>query len=257
MPDGIYYREKIENKIIPTMIFDIKEGHRNLNPSVGCKIMKKNLFLKITDKNEENINWGEDALITYPMICIANSIYIDNHPYYHYYMNEESSTHSFSYEIIDDLRRFKSKILELLDYNLKNTNWEFQVDCYMRTYVDMLLEKWFGIHRTAMIYIFPYSIVPYNSDIHIYGAGKVGKSYIAELAQSRYANIKGWYDKSKFGEWYCNVPINNPKNINVKNSEYIIIALSNEKDVKEIINKLIKKGIKTEQIKWNKPVLRA
>lgn len=254
---GLYDRNAIRNKIIPNMLFNIKNGYRDLNPSVGCKILKKQLFLKITSDVEERITWGDDALVTYPMVCISEKIYIDTTPYYHYVMNEQSSTHTFQYGIIDDLIRFRNELSKLLNRYYKEYDWKFQIDSYMRTYTEMLFNSWFGIHRTASMYVFPYHLIPCNCNVKVYGAGEVGKAYVIELLQGRYAMLSGWYDKQRQGESYCGISILNPNQIMDRAEEYIIIAIDDKKIASEVIQELISHGISAEKIKWDKPILRA
>ena len=253
---GLYDRPAILNEIIPKMMFDIRKGSRALNPSVGCKVIKKKLFLDVTD-TKERITWGDDALVTYPLMCIAHKIYIDSHPYYHYVMNDESSTHKFQYGIIDDLVRFRNHLSRLLNKYYAEYDWKFQIDSYIRTYGEVLFKSWFGIHRVASVYVFPFHLIPYNSNIKIYGAGEVGKSYIAEVLQSKYVKLAGWYDKKEQGNSYCGVPISNPDNLLDQEIEYIIIAIENEKIVSEVRKELVNRGINPEKIKWDVPILRA
>ena len=254
---GLYDRNAIRNKIIPNMLFNIKNGYRDLNPSVGCKILKKQLFLKITSDVEERITWGDDALVTYPMMCIAEKLYIDTHPYYHYVMNEQSSTHTFHYGIIDDLIRFQNELSKLLKKYYEEFDWKFQIDSYMRTYGEMLFTSWFGIHRTASMYVFPYHLIPCNCKVKIYGAGEVGKAYTIEILQSKYAQLMGWYDKKKQGNSYCGIQILDPNQIMDQETECIIIAIDDKRVASEVRQELISQGINAEKIKWDKPVLRA
>lgn len=256
LESGLYTQEMIKEIIIPRMMFDIDTGWRKLNPSVGCKIFKKEVYLEVVDKIEERIVWGEDALVTYPAMCIADSVYIYNQPFYHYNMNDNSCTHSFPYERIGELKDFKSSLTKLLIHYCDELDLSFQVDCYLRTYVEMLANNWLQIHRSASMHVFPYNLVRSKANVSIYGAGEVGKSYIVELLQSRYANVAGWYDKEKCGIDYCGISIQNPKFID-EDAECIIIAVADEKVAYDIRGDLIKEGMSKEKIFWEKPVLKA
>ena len=257
LQEGFYDRVDLEKKIIPSMLFDIKTGHRLLNPSLGCKLIKRELFLRVVAGNEDRITWGDDAMVIYPLICIARNLYMDVHPYYHYYMNEASSTHLFSYKIIDDLRTFKERLLTTLSQFYPMLEWNFAIDSYIRTYAEMMFNKWLSIHRTACMYIFPYHLILYKSRVQIYGAGEVGKSYVVELLQSGYADIVGWYDKNKCGERYCQINISVPTSIIEEEADFILIAIDNDNIAKEIHQQLLKDGIDSKKIKWEKPVIRA
>lgn len=141
-------------------------------------------------------------------------------------------------------------------YN-KKIDWDFQVNNYMRTYVEMLINKWFNIHRTSSMYLFPYNLVQPYSEIVIYGAGEVGKSYVTELLQNEYAKILGWYDKEKYGDIFGDILIRNPKEIIKEDMDYLIIAINDKDSAIRIRKKLIDMGVSEKKIKWSKPILRA
>ncbi len=254
---GLYTINDIQNCIIPKMMFNLKTGYRGLNPSVGCKIIKKSIYLEVVAHVDDRITWGDDALVTYPSICLADTVYIDNNHYYQYCNNTNSSTHKFKYEIINDLKIFKKNILYTMKKYNKKIDWDFQVNNYMRTYVEMLINKWFNIHRTSSMYLFPYNLVQPYSEIVIYGAGEVGKSYVTELLQNEYAKILGWYDKEKYGDIFGDILIRNPKEIIKEDMDYLIIAINDKDSAIRIRKKLIDMGVSEKKIKWSKPILRA
>lgn len=256
LKEGMYHKEQMEKCIIPYMMYDAKIGNRCLNPSISCKIIQKHLYLSLTESVSDRVTWGEDALVTYPAICAANSIYIDNHPYYHYFMHAESSTHSCTYDIIDTLINFQKNLTMLLGMYGKAYDWRFQIDGYMRSFTEMLSMNWFGIHQSAVRYIFPYKLIPCNSHIQIYGAGEVGKSYIVELTQSEYAKVIGWYDKAKYGETFCNNTISAPDTMLNDKADYVVIAVEDAGIAEKIRDEIRKKGIEQDKILWTKPRLR-
>lgn len=73
--EGLYKKEDIRTKILQGMIWDYSYGGRKINPSMGCKIIKTQLFENLYEV-DERISYGEDALFTYPLLCIAENIYI-------------------------------------------------------------------------------------------------------------------------------------------------------------------------------------
>ena len=74
--DGLYKSVDIKEKILPSMMWDVKLGCCVIEPSLCSKLIKRGLFLEVTSDVEERLVWGDDAAVTYPMIVRASSIYI-------------------------------------------------------------------------------------------------------------------------------------------------------------------------------------
>lgn len=253
--EGLYCRKDIEDKILPEMMFDIQAGGRKLNPSVCCKIFKKGLYEKVTKDVDARITLGEDAIVTYPAMCIAESIYISNKPYYHYRVNQTSCTHVFSLDRVEEVKLFQKNITALLAEYGPDFNFKLQIDCYVRTFLEMMIFNWYGIHRSAAMYAFPYRQIKPNARVQLYGAGEVGKSYFCSLKQSQYAEIVGWYDKNATSESsYGGVKISPPEDILQEIADIIIIAIRDLKSAEAIRESLISLGVDEKKIFWEKPI---
>ena len=255
--EGYYNRCAIEKEVIPTMLFDIEYGGRRLNPSLCCKIIKKDLYMKVVRDLDAYITLGEDAIVTYPAVCESESIYILHKPYYHYRMNETSCTHLYPYERIGQVKVFQENIKKMLKKYLEKYDFSFQIDCYVRTFIEMMLTNWYGIHRSGTMYVFPYKYVEPNSKVQIYGAGEVGKSYYVSLKQSKYAEVMGWYDRNaKNGDMYFgNTQILDPQYIKNEEADKIIIAINDPVVAEEIKLNLIREGISADKVFWSKPYI--
>ena len=252
--DGLYDSEKIEKDIINGMMYDCKIGGRKINPHVGCKLFKKSIFEEVTSDIIKRVGWGDDALVTYPAISLAQSLYINNIPYYHYRINETSQTHNFNTNNLIELTNFYNCITYAFEKVNKKNYFKFQIESYMRSFIDMMSINCWGIHSCGSMYRFPYELIEKKSKVQIYGAGVVGKSYVYELLHDEYADLVGWYDKNyiKLGA-YAGIPIQNPEEIVDKNCD-IIIAIEDENIVNQIRNYLNNMNIKNENIKWKKPL---
>lgn len=254
--EGYYPKDEIECKVIPNMMLDNKCGARKLNPSVCCKIFKKEIYRKAVENIKGRITLGEDAMVTYPAICIAESMYISNTPYYHYRINEMSCTHVFPTERIEEIKIFQINITERMKTYGSNHDFSLQIDCYVRSFLEMFLINRFGIHRAATMFLFPYRQIEPNSKVQIYGAGEVGKSYYCALKQTQYAEIVGWYDKnsSEIG-MYDGQEIFAPEKITEKRADKIIIAIDNHQIATDVYKYLLSLGIDEEKLFWEQPVL--
>lgn len=255
-PEGIYSQKEIERKIMPNMMMVYPEGERKLNPSVCCKIFKREIYEKVTKDVADRITLGEDALVTYPAMCIANSVYISNKIYYHYRMNETSCTHIYSWEKLEEIKSFQTNMTRLMSRYGALYNFSLQMDCYVRSFLEAFLVNKYGIHRTASTYLFPYKGIAPDSKVQIYGAGEVGKSYYCSLKQTRYAELVGWYDQNYSGiDMYDGEKIRSPEKIIEAEADTIIIAVLNPQIALDIREYLLSMGVDQRKIFWEKPLL--
>lgn len=97
-------------------------------------------------------------------------------------------------------------------------------------------------------YIFPAHLIPKDSRIVLYGAGKVGRSYYAQLLNSQYCKVVLWVDKGyeRIGE-----PVKAPEKICHIPYDYLLIAIQNDEIAKEIQQELVGMGINKNTIKWS------
>ena len=253
--EGIYTKKEIVKEIFPTMMYDCKIGGRKLNPSVCCKLFDKTLYEKVSKGIDEYISWGDDALVTYPAVCLADSLYITHRAYYNYRPNKESSTHSFPTKRIDELSAFWKYMNDFFETLGIKRDVSFQLECYMRTFIELLAINRFDIHSKGNVFRFPYTLIHKGAKIQIYGAGEVGKSYVYELLHSRYAEIVGWYDRNyKHIECYAGISIQNPENIKNKESDFVLIAIRDEKAAIMIEDYILELGIDSEKVIWKQPI---
>ena len=254
--EKLYCQNEVRKLIAPGMMFDSAIGRRRLDPSLCCKYIKRELFLKVTESVMDRITLGEDALVTYPAFCMAQSVFISNKAFYHYEVNSSSCTRTFPLERMIEIRAFQTNITRLFDEMNMCTEMQEQIGHYVRTFLDMFVRNWFGIGISAPArYGFPYESIPQGANIIIYGAGKVGKSYVSELTRSKYATIVGWADKkSKEINAYNNVKVIEPQAIKEKEFDIILIAVLNEEAVSDIKTYLVELGVPEKKIVWIKPI---
>lgn len=253
--EGLYIASDIYNEIMQGMMYDPEQGQRRLNPSLCCKWIKKVLFLQAAERVTDRITFGDDALVTYPAVCMADSIYICNLALYHYRENTESCTHTYPLERINEVISFQKNILQIYKKLNLLEYMEFQVEQYIRYFFSMMIKNWYNISLSSINYIFPHDKIPFGSNIIIYGAGIVGKSYINDIRIRKYVKIVGWVDKKYDSlKRYNGVEINPPESILEKKFDFILIGIVDEKIADIIKKELYELGVPKEKIVWEKPI---
>ena len=81
------------------------------------------------------------------------------------------------------------------------------------------------------LFIFPYEKIQKDSRVVLYGAGKVGQSFVLQLQNSKYCTLSGVVDK-RYAELHNVLP---PDALKVLDYDYIVIALSDRKNVKDVL----------------------
>ena len=253
--EGLYHRERIQNEIIPGMMYDSACGDRRLNPSLCCKLIKKALYTKVTESVEDRITLGEDAIVTYPAVCLAESIFICNKVLYHYRINDASCTHTYPLERITEVKAFQDNIIRLFDEMGMLTQTNYQIENYVRTFLAMMVRNWYGIELTSVLFAFPYNFISRGDKVMIYGAGNVGKSYVNELKLTNYAEIVGWVDKKYDSiKEYHGVHVTAPEQLTEKEFDLLLVAILDETAARAVIANLVDMGIPEDKILWKKPL---
>lgn len=156
-------------------------------------------------------------------------------------------------ERIKELQDFRKVLEEKIALSTKE-DFRWQIDCYMRVFLNMLSKNWFGCQRASYIYGFPFSIIKQGSKIKLYGAGAVGRSFYQMIIESAYVKLIGWYDKNADAiESFCGESIHGLDELSIDNDEYILLAVNNYKLSEEIRSDLINRGIPNEKILWKEP----
>ncbi len=256
-PSGMYMKPEIENEIQEGMMFAPSLGRRKFDPSLCCKIIKKELYIQLTREVTDRISLGEDALVTYPAVCVANSLYISDSVFYHYRVNEKSCTQQiYAIDRINEIRAFHTNIRRVMAECGMGNRFDVQIECYVRLFISKMLKDWFNIERSAVMYMFPYYAVGKNTKLIIYGAGNVGKSYVYSLRQSGYAQIVAWCDKKADSmQEYGGIDVLMPEAIKEKVYDSILIAIENKKTAYNIQDYLISMGVDSKKICWEQPIL--
>lgn len=251
----MYSKVEIQEKIIPGMMYDSAVEGRRLNPSLSCKFIRKNLFEEVTKTVKDRITFGDDALVTYPAVCLAEKIYVCNKTLYHYSTNISSCMHTYPLERIKEVEAFQNNLIRLFDEMGMLNKLRYQIENYIRTFLGLMIKNWYGLELSPVVFSFPYNLISKGDKIFIYGAGKVGESYINELKITNYTDVVGWSDKNyETLETYNNVKIVSPDIIKEKIFDKLLIAILDEKIAYKIRLELIEKGVPEERIVWAKPL---
>ena len=104
------------------------------------------------------------------------------------------------------------------------------------------------MEKSGYTFLFPYEKVPCNSKIVIYGAGKMGQSYLQQIKTTNYCSVVALADRNY--KEYDNpiIPVCSPKDIHKFEFDYVVIALRAQVHKNEFYDNLLEQGIRKDQI---------
>lgn len=220
---------------------------------VCFELFKSEFVKKCYEKVPDEQSYGEDLLCFCACLLEGSSMYMHKLAKYHYVKRNDSLTN-------------REKILMAVDYaNLYLCLRKLFVSYGIYEEMHVVLEREYTKRIMGAIreidefsnmiswYIFDDVELLKGKKIIIYGAGKVGKDYYAQLSKYSSCNIVAWIDKSyeKYNFDYAKV-----EGIEMlKEIEYdvILVAVQNEIVALEIKEELVKEGISDNKILWKKP----
>ena len=98
-------------------------------------------------------------------------------------------------------------------------------------------------------WVFPYSEIPKNSNIILYGAGDVGQAYYEQLRATGYCKVNKWVDRNFKKIVDIGLPVEDPEIISETDCDYVVIAVSDAVTARKINGEILSK-IPQEKIIW-------
>ena len=245
---GIFEEKDIREKIIPNMIWDLKNKRPGLDPALCNKIFKKELLVKyINQASHLYGNYGQDVAVLYPMMKDVKTIFSSKCGEYFHRQRKKGTTAQY---LRDD--NFHRYLLDLYDYLIcEFSDYEIvkkQIDYFFAESAKQRL-RIYGEDVSRRYYLFPFSRVPYNSNVVIYGAGKIGQMYVEQLEKTKFCRLQGWADKymviSQEG-----VELIKPESVAGIQFDAVIIAIFDKFIAETVKRELMELGIDENKIIW-------
>lgn len=248
LEDRIYNKDDIEKTIYPNMIWDNNSNRFGVDPSLCSKIIKASLIKQVYNSIEDiHFEYGEDSVITFPMLVKAESIQIIHKAYYYHRqrLGGQLANYIADSEFIDNTYSLYKLLSKEMD---SNSIFQKQIDLFY-VYSVALVKRQYGLGDPPCDSIFPFDRVPKGKKIIIYGAGAVGKLYYRQVRSIDYCEVVLWADRKykELGE-----EVSSPELISQVEYDYVVIAIDSKFTSKQIYEYLINCGVSPKQIISNK-----
>lgn len=236
--------------ILSEYIFNVRTKDI-ITPSIWSKLFTAESIKKSYTIVPNSQSYGEDLVCLVKVLCAGYKMYCTHEAYYHYVQREESIMNKKSIEKYQSILKLYDCLYNMIVYdyclsNLQNNLFDFMQECIW----NELSKKYLCIDDYIK-YRIPFK--PRKEKIILFGAGKVGRDYYAQIVKYQEATIVAWVDKNYENircDYYKLESIDTIKSIDF---DRIIIAVSNIGMVKEIEHELISMGIPHAKIFWKMP----
>lgn len=99
--EGLYDKKKLKESFYPEMLFSFEHCEPAVRPSLCNKVIKREILKKINFDVDDSIVFGEDVLISYPSMLVADKIYVRREGFYHYRQNFNSVTNVYDEKLLE------------------------------------------------------------------------------------------------------------------------------------------------------------
>lgn len=224
-------------------------------PSIWSKLFKADFIKKCYCRLPDGQQYGEDLLCLIRCILESNCISLYPKAMYNYVVKERSLSQLESGErMLKAVSLWNYMVDTLTEYGCPEPVVE-DAKIYIRN--DMLgaLEAMgkHGFHIPR--YCFPQMQAILGKRIVLYGAGKVGQDYYAQICKYKDCTIVAWVDINWQNYQFDYCEIVEIEKIHTLSYDVILIAVNNAETAQQIKNDLMEKGIPKEKIYWGKSEL--
>lgn len=241
---GVYYREEMEQEVIPYMLYNGTYFQMGVRPNVVNKLFRRDLLKSILEKVPDNITNGEDVAITYTYLLYSQAVCLMDNAYYHYRQHSGSMSQSHTNLDTKEITGIQLLYSHLYSEFVKSSLSAIllkQLDFYIS---HLLVQRYSWIYddNTTVFRIF--GGVKRDCRIGIYGAGKFGKQIFCHVQKMELDFI--WVDKNDIFYRSQGYPVKSISELRQGKCDVILIAVMDQDIALQIEKQLIDLGIDTE-----------
>jgi glycosyltransferase involved in cell wall biosynthesis len=195
LPEGDFNSLAIDKQILPSLIFNLKDFSHGVTTYSWGKLFRRSIYNEIQMSVPNEITIGEDAMVTYPMLCSSNTVSVTHKNVYFYRQRSDSMLKSAYGNSRNELSRIaymvdhlRHKLMSITDYNFSD-----QLSCYRlivsseRTGLGLCIDD----IDTRLINI---DNIDRNARIALYNSGTFGQN-VFQLIERSGRQVVAWFDE--------------------------------------------------------------
>lgn len=246
---GFYNREEVQEKLLPTAIYNGKFFQHGVSTYVWNKLFLRASLGSYINSVHDDIVMGEDAAITYPYLALAKSVVISDSASYFYRQRPNSIVKS-----VPDIKK-EFQQLSYLFQHLKN-NFEKhelsklllnQLQFYFYSQVLIRSGGFIG-EQFSQSYLNPFQGLVENSKVLVLSSGSFGQHLVAAIQRIGKYKLAGWLDEDHIESQLSGLPVSAIEEILTIDFDTVIIASVNSEYCDIVTKKLELLGIDKNKI---------
>lgn len=248
---GIIDIPKTEEKIklLKTAVLG---ANRYICPSIWSKLFKTEVIIRSYMQIPKDIQFGEDWINLCICVLESSKVALMDKAYYHYRVRDDSLSHKQTLSRVKDIFKMYMGICEALkSYNC----YQALEDCmdFFFWYKGMAYMDEIACYFQMEKYFFKDVNILEGKRIIVYGAGRVGRDYYAQMCRYTDCKVVAWVDSHPERYDYSHIKLYNIDNLDSIEFDLLVIAVKKAGTADEICTQLIARGIEKNKIYWLEP----
>ncbi len=255
VPEGRYEINENENYILTCMFPGIHGKDEFINGAVWNKLFRTELIKNVLNEIDDHVHgFMDDTVCIVGTFLQAKSIFVSKDILYHHRERENSFTYSRNPRGLLQVNYGYLALKQMIEHSIyKEILFPDLIEFVSISTISAYNNLFEKNKNIIPQFFFKSEKIPEHSKVLLYGAGKVGISYWAQLkAENRY-KLLGILDKD-IQKCIDSNMIYNVEEFNQFKFDYMIIAVKKAETVNKIRIDMMKKGVLREKIVWEPPL---
>lgn len=245
---GLYHTEDI----VETMLYTGEFYKFGISQYACTKLFRKDILWDVQMQVDNRIGCGEDVAVLYPYILKAKTIYISNYAGYHYMQRSDSIQGRYDPDEIVKDKALITYLYHIFTQSIYSESLLRQLNQYAKNLLLTRAVDYFDNSKENKV-LMPYGGIPVNARVILYGAGKMGQSLYRYLKEQGSIEVVDWLDKNSATYQKRGMTVHSPdclKGLQDTEYDFVVIAVNDQRVVKEIGCYLEERSVNREKIKW-------
>lgn len=242
--EGYYAGKEIAEKLYPKMLCSDVFFRFGIIPNLFCKLVKREVLLKVQQMVGDEVTFGEDADCTYQMLLEVESVQIVNYALYHYRKRHNSMV--WENTAFPKLQCLYRDLKIAFEKSVQREMLMPQLYKYMLFILLLKSAERFMDCETFMKYFT-------NKKIVLYGAGGFGQAIYHALTEKNACEIVLWADQKYKAYQELGLSVSAVSKISDCEYDSIFIAVLDMRICEKIAENLVTQGICADRIHYIAP----
>lgn len=241
LSDGIYKENEFKTMVLPNVIREDKFFEWGVSLTVWRYLFKRDLLYHNQMQVNEKIIMGEDVACCFPCYLEAQSLAIVDKSLYHYRQLPTSMKRTVGKSDSVGCKYLYFYLKERINVYFENRDVLLKKVVYI-TYFELFCSAYYLFLKESDDVLFPFN-VKRGSKIVIFGAGIMGEQLYKYVSETGFCEIIAWLDSKSEVYAAQGKNVKNPEVLHDLNYDYVVIAVTKEKQKEEIMDQLISQGL--------------